>query len=119
MATSFKKRFKRALASFLREELLEYIGYNHKISFMSLKDRFEVDNQSFETVIMEDLIEFQNSLRSDDIDRFALEQDILQAKQDFANRVMEHIHVDAQNLVSDRHFHQRSVRLILRVQTKK
>ena len=51
-----KTRIKRALAGFLREELLQYIGYNHKIPYMSLNDRFNVDNLSFETMVMEEWV---------------------------------------------------------------
>ena len=111
-----KTRIKRALAAFLREELLEYIGYNHRIPFMSTRERFNVENLPFETVVME--CEIPISPNNED-DRFELERSIQSAKEAFTRRVIEHIHVDAQNLTSSKHFMRRSVRLVLRVQGKR
>lgn len=114
-----KTRIKRALAGFLREELLEYIGYNHKIPYMSLNDRFNVENLPFETMVMEVEIPIEMDGRMGYEDPTRLEKHIEDCKRRFAEQVMEHIHVDAQNLTTREHFMRRSVRFVLRVQGKK
>lgn len=113
-----KKRIKRALAGFLRDELLDYIGYNHKIPQMSLGDRFQVESYDFETIVMEQIIEIDNNRNSNFLagDPMQMEDNIEKCKREFANEVVKHIYVDAQNLTSREHFMQRSVRFVLRVQ---
>jgi hypothetical protein len=111
-----KTRIKRALAAFLREELNEYIGYNHTIPYMSLDNRFKVEHVEFETVVMEHVISI-NPQRNDD--PYIIETLIKRAKDDFANRVLDHIHVDAQNLTTPEDFMKRSIKFTLRVQSKK
>jgi|GEM_PF-4427270 len=115
---TIRQRIKRALAALLREELLEYIGYNHNIPFMSLNDRFMVDHLPFETVVMEVEIPI-HSYGSHTPDHIRLEHQIEQCKKEFAERVLEHIHVDAQNLTTPEHYMMRSVRFVLRVQGKR
>jgi len=114
-----KTRIKRALAGFLREELLEYIGYNHKIPYMSLNDRFNVENLPFETMVMEVEIPIEMDGRMGYKDPTRLEKHIEECKRRFADQIMEHIHVDAQNLTTREHFMRRSVKFVLRVQGKK
>lgn len=111
-----KTRIKRALAGFLREELLEYIGYNHKIPYMSLNDRFNVQNIPFDTIVMETEIPLSMDMGSMHQNPMALETYIEDCKKQFANKVLEHIHVEAQNLTTHEHFMRRSVRFVLRVQ---
>lgn len=106
-----KQKLKRVLAAFLREELLEYIGYNHKIPFMSLKNRFEINNLPFETLIMEVELPIGDN-------PYELENAIRKAKEDFANTVMNHIHVDARNLTNDKFYMKRFVTLKLNVQVR-
>jgi len=116
-----KQKIKRALAGFLRDELLEYIGYNHKIPFMSLNDRFMVNELPFETMIMEvEVPLFENigtDLAFESCMRF--ESAIENAKKKFANQIMDHIHVETNNLTSHEQYMRRSVRFVLRVQGKK
>lgn len=113
--TKLAKRFKRALASFLKDELMEHIGYNHNIHFRSLNDRFNVENIPFETMIMEVVI----PIESNHSQMFTLEERIEDCKKQFAIQIMDHIHVDAQNLTNNDKFMRRSVRFSLRVQCKK
>lgn len=114
-----KQKIKRALAGFLKDELLDYIGYNHKIPLMSLNDRFVIDQIPFETLVMELEIpieaDFRNRLNPND----SLEHLIISAKEKFARQVMEHIHVEAQNLTSNDYYMRRSVKFMLRVQKKR
>ena len=114
-----KTRIKRALAGFLRDELLEYIGYNHKIPYMGLGDRFYVQNIPFETIVMEVEIPIEMGGRMGYEDPARLEKHIEDCKKRFAEQVMEHIHVEAQDLTTREHFKKRSVRFVLRVQRKK
>lgn len=118
------KRIKRALAAFLREELLEYVGYNHNIPLMPLKDRFMVKNVEFDTLAMERIIPVdQNHYPFDDFlpgqMHSSFEEEVQKCKQDFAQEVLKHIHVDAQELADDNFFKNRSVKFILRVQAVK
>lgn len=114
-----KTRIKRALAGFLREELLEYIGYNHNIPYMGIGDRFNVENLPFETMVMEVEIPIEMDNRMGYEDPTRLEKHIEDCKRMFSDRIMEHIHVEAQDLTSREHFMRRSVRFVLRVQGKK
>ncbi|NJB83638.1 hypothetical protein [Wenyingzhuangia aestuarii] len=114
-----KKRIKRALAAFLREELMEYIGYNHRIPYMSLNDRFKVDNLKFETVVMEQDISIDIDNRELQRDPLRLERQIEDCKRQFADEVLKHIHVDTQNLTNRERYMRRSVRFVLRVQAIK
>ena len=116
-----KIRIKRALAAFLKDELLDYIGYNHKIPQMSLGDRFHIDSHEFETVVMEEIIDIDSGRNPNFLhgDPMQMEEHIEKCKQKFAAEVVKNIYVDAQNLTSREHFMQRSVRFILRVQKPK
>jgi len=116
-----KLRIKRTLAAFLKDELLDYIGYNHKIPQMSLGDRFHVDDLEFETVVMEEIIDIDYGRNPNFLhgDPMQMEEHIEKCKRRFADKVVNSIHVDAQNLASREHFRQRSVRFILRVQKPK
>lgn len=113
-----KTRIKRALAGLLREELLEYIGYNHNIPYMSLNDRFQVETLPFETFVMESEINLSNQSRIGYDQAHYIEKQINDCKEKFARKVMEHIHVDTQNLTDHEHYMRRSVKLTLRVQSK-
>lgn len=115
----FKKRIKQALAGFLREELLEYIGYNHNIPYMSLDNRFNIQNVPFDTVVMETQIPIDMYDRSGCENPARLEEHIENCKREFCNKVMEHVHVDAQNLTNRESYMMRSVKFTLRVQSKK
>lgn len=108
-------RIKKALAGFLRDELLEYIGYNHNLPFMPLETRYQVENIPFETVVMERVI----SLDTIERDPYVYEQEVENMRKQFANNLLDHIHVDTHNLVTREDFGQRSIRCVLRVQAKK
>lgn len=114
-----KKRIKRVLAACLRDELLEYIGYNHKIPFMSLEQRFCVENVQFETKVMETIIPIEIEKAIYDHNPTLLEEKIQKCKEDFSRQIVDHIHVDAQDLLDPNFFRQRSVKFTLRVQSKK
>lgn len=118
---NIKKRIKRALAAFLREELLEYIGYNHNIPYMSLNDRFKVEelDWNFETVVMEQDISLDIDNRGLQRDPLRLERQIEACKRQFSDEVLKHIHVETQNLTNRERYMRRSVRFVLRVQSVK
>lgn len=115
-----KQKFKRALAAFLREELLEYIGYNHKIPFMSLNDRFMVQELPFETMVMEIQVPLFENIGTDLAFESSMrfEKAIEDAKRKFASQMMDHIHVDARDLTSRENYMIRSIKLVLRIQGK-
>ena len=115
-----KQKIKRALAGFLREELLEYIGYNHKIPFMSLNDRFMVNELPFETMVMEIQVPLFENIGTDLAFESSMrfEKAIEDAKKKFSNQIMDHIHVDARDLTTREHYMVRSVKFVLRVQGK-
>jgi hypothetical protein len=117
---NLKQKIKRALAGFLRDELLEYIGYNHKIPFMSLNDRFIVNELPFETMVMEVQVPLFDERSYNPIESQQMfEKQIEDAKRKFASQMMDHIHVDARDLTSREHYMRRSIKLVLRVQGKK
>lgn len=116
---NLKQKIKRALAGFLRDELLEYIGYNHKIPFMSLNDRFMINELPFETMVMEcEVPIYEKQYRNSWEDEQIFEQQIEEAKKKFCSQMMSHIHVDARNLTSREHYMRRSIKLVLRIQGK-
>jgi hypothetical protein len=110
-----KKRIKSALAAFLREELLEYIGYRHELPYSALNNSFRVENIEFDTMVMEHVI----NLHGMDDEPMYIEREIDRCRRQFANEVLQHIHVDAQDLVSPEFAMRRMVRFTLRVQRKK
>lgn len=116
---NLKQKLKRALAGFLREELLEYIGYNHKIPFMSLNDRFMINELPFETMVMEIQVPLhdENSYTCME-SKSIFERQIEYAKRKFASQMMDHIHVDAHDLTSRENYMVRSIKLVLRIQGK-
>ena len=111
------KRIKRALAAFLRDELLEYIGYNHNIPYMTLDQRFVMKEVAFDVAIMEKIITISDHTIHE-IPNF-FEDQIEECKKEFARNIMDHIHVDTTNLINEENYMNRSVKLILRVQEKK
>lgn len=117
---NLKQKFKRALAAFLRDEILEYIGYNHKIPLTSLNDRFTIDNIPFDTMVMEvEVPIYEGGIYDSRENEMMLERQIEEAKKKFTSQMMDHIHVDAQNLTSREHYMRRSIKLVLRIQGKK
>lgn len=111
-----KKRIKKALASFLQDELLEHMGYNHKIHAQSLNDRFIIEQVPFETIVMEQEVDinpgsgFEHQMR--------LEQAIDKSKRYFAEEVIKHIHVECQDLLRPEYMMRRSIKLTLKIQSK-
>lgn len=106
------KRIKRALAGFLRDELLEYIGYKHN---WASRHEVMVAQVPFEVLRMERTIPVNFMY---DMPTVSFEQLLDQAKKEFAREVMENIKVDTRELTSDRFFNQRSITLSLMVQKK-
>ena len=110
------KRIKRALAAFLRDELLEHIGYSHNIPYMTLDQRFVMKEVKFDVAIMEKVIQISDHMNQQ-IPHF-FEDQLEVCKKEFARNVMDHIHVDTTNLTNEESYMTRSVKLILRVQEK-
>lgn len=113
---NIKRKIKRALAAFLKEELLEYIGYNHEIPLTSIPDRFMINEIPFDSVVMEQVIPIEIDRMRMEGDARPFEEHIRRAKERFAKEVMKQIYVDAQNLTTDDNYMRRSVKFILRVQ---
>lgn len=111
-----KKRIKKALAGFLMEELLEWIGYRHNQPLTSTIP-FHIENVTVETVRMEKVIDLAG-LNNDYASRLLREQ-IDHAKKVFAEKVMDHIVVDTRNLINPQYGNAMSVTLSLTVQKKK
>jgi hypothetical protein len=117
---SLKKRIKRCLAAFLKDELLEFVGYERNHGPMSINNNYKVEHVPFETIVMEQMISLNEPGPNNyDSNRLTLERQIQRCKEVFSNKVMEHIHVDAQTLINHEDFYARSVKLTLRVQHKK
>jgi len=115
-----KNRVKRALAGFLREELLEYIGYRHNHSALPIGPSMTIKQLPFETICMEQEIDI-SGLTSGFHMREIQDgyEDILhRTKQRFANEIMDHIHVETRNLTNEQFYGRRSIVLSLRVQAK-
>ena len=112
---SIKKRIKRALAAFLKDELEEY----RPIPFTSLNDRVRIEQYDFETLVMEEIIPIKPTYETIGGDPYTLERHISLCKEKFAKEVMKYIQVDAQNLTDSRSIMDRRVRFILRVQKVK
>lgn len=117
-----KKKLKRAIAAFFREELLEYVEYNHNIPLMPLPGRFGFgDKIEFEALIFEQVIPIQQGYQNFNIDSdpYEMETNIRRCKEKFARDLMDHIYVDAQDLIKDENFGRRSIRLSLVIQKRK
>lgn len=107
-----KLRFKRALAAFLRDELLEYIGYNERSGYNI--EPIRVNHVDFEVVQLEGVINcFDLESR-----RVHLEAEIEHIKHKFTKEVMRHIEVDAQDLVYP-HIYPGAKKITLRLMIKK
>lgn len=115
------KRVKRALAGFLKDELLDYVSVNAQLKTPFLAEPVVVlDNTEFETIVMEQLIDINpGSTPSGMNDPLYLDRRIEQAKHQFAQEVVEHIHVEAQDLTKQGMWGKKHIRLVLRVQKKK
>ncbi len=117
---SLKRRIKRCLAAFLKDELLEFVGYERNRGPMSLYNDYKVEHVPFETIVMEQMVSLKEPGPNNyDSNRLTLERQIAMCKKEFCSKVMEHIHVDAQTLINQEDFYARSVKLTLRVQSKK
>lgn len=116
MFKKIKIKIKRGLAGFLKEELLEFIGYDHTFRFQSLNDRFCIDKVEFETVFLEQRIGLFDGRGMDDQVEF--ERHIEKIKESFCREIMDHIHVDVDNLTNPEFAFQRSITLKLRIQKK-
>lgn len=85
-----KIRIKRALAAFLRDELLEYIGYQEKRGYRI--EPVVINQVDMECVTLEHVIDLRYT-------KFDLDFMIEKAKKQFADKIIEHTEVNAQNLV--------------------
>lgn len=107
---TIKKRIKRALAAFLKDELLEFIGYGDKW----MRAPSVIYNQTqFEIVTMERRIALNNHEVQYDIIK---QVEIIKAE--FAQELIKHIHIDTRELVDAEYPRATAIRLLLRVQTK-
>lgn len=111
-----KKRIKKALAGFLMEELLEWIGYHHNRP-LSSNVPFQIENVPFETVRMEKVIDLTGL--NNDYASHLLREQIDHAKKVFAEKVMDNIVVDTRNLINPEYRNVTSVTLSLTVQKKR
>ena len=114
--TKFKKRIKRSLASFLKEELLEFIGYDDRKRIYSPESNIRVNQVEFETLCCEARLEVHSGRFMDE--RVQYEENLKKIKQDFMDQIMDHIHVESIELTNPQFSYQRVVRMILRVQKK-
>lgn len=115
-----KKRIKSALAAFLKDELLEHIGYRHNHPSLPIGSSMMIKQIPFETMCMEREIDisrlksgFHMREMQDDYEYILKE-----TKERFASDIMEHIHVETRNLTNDEFYGRRSIVLTLRVQSK-
>lgn len=111
--SKFMLRIKRALAGFLRDELLDHIGYKHNVPFHA-KERFSNSNGTFKTFELERII----SLDMESIyppDDYRLENAITEVRDEFAQELLQYIHVDAQNLTTQEYYMRRSVRFSITI----
>lgn len=114
--TKLKKRIKRSLASFLKDELLEFIGYDDRKRIYSPEPSFRVNQVDFETLCCEARLEINSGRFMDE--RVRYEENLKRIKEDFMDQIMDHIHVESFELTNPQFSYQRVVRMTLRVQKK-
>ena len=107
------KRIKRALAAFLKDELLEFIGYRHDIPTF-LSGSAIIKNYECDVVKMERVIDintdFATNFHQREIqDSFELK--IEETKKEFARELLKYMHVETKQLVNPSHWDRRSIRL--------
>lgn len=109
-----KKRIKRALASFLKDELLEFIGYEKTIPINSISETYVVEHIEFETIQLQEVVDL-NAIQ------YPMEfEDIMERiKESFFEKVVEAIHVDTKELTHGHFSNAKSIRMTLRVQKPK
>ncbi len=117
-----KKRIKRALAGFLIEELREIITGQHLRHYWRDSVHYRIENVEAETLVLEQVVNLSqisahagNIRQSFNPMEFAVEE----SKKQFAEKVMEHIHVDAQDLLNYGKYRDGKITLRLVVQKKK
>lgn len=113
-----KTRIKRALAHFCREELLDYVGYKHTWGPISSPNVVVADMelQQMEIALSIPSMSSRNHLRELDDD---YETQLHEAKKQFAEFIMQNIHVETKDLISNEHFGRRAIYLSLYVRRKK
>ncbi len=107
------KRIKRALAGFLKDELLEFIEYDRNLYPIHADTPFMIQDIEFDTIISEKVIDmsyFEEGTYEINLDR---------CKKELLREAEKCIHVETYNLTSPEFSHARSIRLILRIQKPK
>ena len=112
----FKNRIKRALAGFLRDELLEFIGYDRNLYPSHSGPPFMIQTIEFDTIISEKVININRGHMGFD-DNY--EKDLEHCKRELLHQAEKCIHVETYELTSPEFSHARSIRLILRIQKPK
>jgi hypothetical protein len=115
------KRLKRALAGFLKDELQEYTN-PFGVDFEPMNQKVIIDEIGFDTYTMERIIDVDReyySIRGLSLDdKGPLSFQIDRVKAMFADKVVEHTHVDFKELTNPAFIGKAAIRLTLRVQAK-
>jgi hypothetical protein len=105
---TLKKRIKLALAAFLKEELLEFVGYKYNTGIKSIPERVVINQLHFETLQLRRMIHINHDF----------ELNIKRCKEEFLREIEKHIHIDAQTLMEDVIYGAKGVTLSIVVQKK-
>ncbi len=101
----YSKKFRRALAALLRDELLEYIGYNHSLPLSRYNEPYIIQNAPLDILRLERVIDFSDPVK--------YEYDLEKTKREFAEIVNRNITIESESLTSNEDFRRRKVKMML------
>lgn len=102
------------MASFLKDELLEFIGYDLRSHATMLNQPYIHNTIEFDTLTWEQQIDLSRINHPGEYERMLDE-----IKREFSEEVMKSIHVEAKDLTSREFRFNRIIRFTLRVQKPK
>lgn len=109
----FKKRIKRALAGLLKDELLDYIGYErNRFDFMN--EKVIVERIEFDTLVYNQVIDLNSLSRHHEF-----EEVLHQAKRKMFEAIEPCIHIETKKILSPEFSYAKEITMILRVQKPK
>ncbi|MCK4522269.1 MAG: hypothetical protein KAU20_06875 [Nanoarchaeota archaeon] len=113
---SIGKRFKRGMAAFLKDELLEIAKYSSPIG-ISTVPAMVINQVEFDTLQMQEIIDLSEINRMQK--PYGLEGAIEDAKRRLSKEVLTHVHVNSEPLLDSRYSNAIRLVLTLRIQKKR
>lgn len=108
----FSKRLKRALAAFLRDELLEFIGYNERTGLSSEKIDYKIIEQPLELITVQETMELN-------VGGVEYEKRLQRMRDEISRAVLAYAKVDSTPLVNFEDMYKRKISLSVLVASPK